>query len=133
MYSRTHKALHILLILHLSLTAFGALARPNACFCGQACEHALYDGMDTGRETPYHIRCCGSGCATCNIERIMNFDPDNLQTTSYGKTVWEPSQIPIVSNATMVANRMTNRMDLTYSLIPVRGSSIYLQSLSLLL
>ena len=133
MYRGKCKALHILLVLHLSLTTVGVATRPDACFCGQACGHSLYDRMETQRDVPNHNRCLGYECKTCNIERIMNFDPDNLHTTSYGKTVCERWQIPIISNVTLVANYTTNRMDLTYFLIPVCRSAIYLQSLSLLL
>jgi hypothetical protein len=129
----SHKALHILLILHLSLTTFSVVTRPNECFCGQACEHSLYDRMETGHDTPYHNRCLGSGCTTCNIERIMNFDPDNLQTAGYGRKICGPAQTSNISNDVLSAKDTIVRMDWCYSQTPTDGSPIYLQTLSLLL
>ena len=127
------KALHILLILHLCLATVSVVTRPDACFCGQACEHALYDRMETERDVSYHNRCRGYGCKTCNVERIMNFDPDNLQATAYGRKVYEPVHTPIISNDALLTNHTNNRMASSYSHTPIRSSAIYLQSLSLLL
>ncbi len=133
MHRPMRKALHILLILHLSLTTVSVVTRPDTCFCGKACEHSLYDPLKTERDVSYHNRCRGSGCKTCNIERVMNFDPENLHTTGYGRNVCEPGQILIISNDGLFTNHTINRVDLTCSHTPIHSSAIYLQSLSLLL
>jgi hypothetical protein len=127
-------ALHILLILHLSLTTVCVVARPDACFCGEACTHHLYDYLEPEISASYHNRCLGYGCKTCNIERIMTFDPHILQAAGYSRKISDPEQMSSnVSNDLFSTKPTTIHMDRCYSYTPRDGSPIYLQTHSFLL
>lgn len=126
------KLLHILFILHIGFTTVTVVTRPDACFCGEACKNYLYDQLATGGDISYDHRCYGYGCKTCNVERVMNFDPHNLQTAGYGRNFCESGEMSIISNDCLFTTHTIDHV-VTYYHIPNLSSAIYLQTHSLLL
>lgn len=50
------KALHILLVFHLSVPLF-VLALPDLCLCGHTCPHCLHKALDSRNNESYHEWC----------------------------------------------------------------------------
>ena len=49
----------------------------EACFCGEACLHSLQDKTTASTGSPFHHRCSGTHCKSCNLE-----DGQTLQATN---------------------------------------------------
>jgi len=55
------------LFLILSIFANGVMA--EACFCGKACLHGLQDKTETSVSSTFHVRCSGTHCKSCSLEK----------------------------------------------------------------
>lgn len=80
----TRSVLHILLSLLFCLTVYSISARPDVCFCGEACAHFL-DDEQPNNTVPYHKRCRHSDCNTCNVEKGSHPDMRTPPSADYSK------------------------------------------------
>ncbi|MGB2929397.1 MAG: hypothetical protein WBB70_10835, partial [Desulfobacterales bacterium] len=71
---RTFKTLLVIFII-LGIFPNGVMA--EACFCGEACLHSLQDKTTARTGSPFHHRCFGTHCKSCNLE-----DGQTLQATN---------------------------------------------------
>ena len=51
------KALHILLVLHVSVVMLFVLALPDLCLCGHTCPHCFHKELDSRNSESYHEWC----------------------------------------------------------------------------
>jgi hypothetical protein len=90
----TRSVLHILLSLLFCLTVYGINARPDACFCGEACAHFLCD-QQPENSLPYHKRCHHSGCKPCNVEKGTHPDMRTPPSADHGKKGGDSEQFAV--------------------------------------
>jgi hypothetical protein len=74
---RTFKTL-IVIFITLGTLANGIMA--EACFCGGACLHSLQDKTTTSTGSPFHHRCLGTHCKSCNFEDGQTLQAKNSST-----------------------------------------------------
>jgi len=89
---RTFKTLLILFII-LGIFANGAMA--EACFCGKACLHSLQDKTKTSKNSPFHHRCSGIHCKSCNLEDGQTLQAANSSTPTGNLNILDTSSIII--------------------------------------
>lgn len=127
----TQKVFHILLSLHLCLTICGMSARPDVCFCGEACAHFLYD-QQPENTLPYHKRCHRSDCKTCNVEKGTDLDLRAPRTAAYSKKCCDFQQIAITHTDGLFGDYAFSQFDSIYSVARCDPPLIYLQNCSFL-
>jgi len=66
-----------LIVIFISLGIFANGVMAEACFCGEACLHSLQDKTTASTGSPFHHRCSGTHCKSCNLE-----DGQTLQATN---------------------------------------------------
>ncbi len=89
---RTFKTLLILFII-LGIFANGAMA--ESCFCGEACLHSLQDKTKTSKGSPFHHRCSGTHCKSCNLEDGQTLQAANSSTPTGNLNILDTSAIII--------------------------------------
>ena len=49
----------------------------QACFCGETCRHGPRGTATASQSFPFHTRCCGSQCTSCNAEDVQTIKLSN--------------------------------------------------------
>ena len=76
------KIFRILLVLFLTSCIFANSVTAKACFCGDACLHSLQNTAKTGSNCPFHNRCLGTHCKSCNFEDAQTLQAKNSSTAT---------------------------------------------------
>ena len=76
------KIFGILLVLFLIFSIFGNNVTAKACFCGEACLHSLQNTAETRSNSPFHHRCLGTHCKSCNFEDAQTLQAKNFSTAT---------------------------------------------------
>ena len=71
------KTLHIFVALILVLGVFANSAWAEACFCGEACLHGLQPKAKIKVNFLFHMRCSGTRCKSCDLEKGQTFKAAN--------------------------------------------------------
>ena len=128
------RAFRLLLVLLLTLGIFVNSVMAEACFCGETCIHGLQDKVNTRGSFPFHNRCSGTHCKSCNFEdgqtlKATNASPPtgNLETLDTSFTIFVGTDYHSNNH---ILNGFCPRI---YTGIKVQSSPAYLQNLSLLL
>jgi hypothetical protein len=107
---------------------------PQACFCGEACLHGLQGTANDRQSIPFHNRCSGSRCTSCNVEDIQTIKLSKaahwtvkLKTLNAPLILSNFSDRPFNINFTKILSSRVNKY------VKVQSSPTYLQNLSLLL
>jgi len=66
----------IILCLLMAICANGVVV--EACLCGQACRHRLQYKLEARASSSFHLRCCGTNCNSCNIEKGQTLKAANI-------------------------------------------------------
>lgn len=74
---RNAKIFRLFLLIFLTMGFFANSLLPQVCFCGKACRHGLQGNAKTGRGFPFHNRCPGVQCKSCNTEDLTTFKASN--------------------------------------------------------
>jgi len=122
------KTFNILVALFLVLAVFANSPLAGACFCGQSCLH----GLQTKVNIPFHMRCPGYLCKSCELEKSQTLKATNsaihklivkIQNTAFILSTFHnfPSTYHVIKDFDSFC---------TYRAIP--SSPIYLQNLSFL-
>jgi hypothetical protein len=122
----------ILLFILIILGVFANSALAEACFCGEACLHSFQDKTKTSTRFPFHHRCSGTHCDSCDLEKgqklkaanskIQTFNVNILDTAFILSTLFDyPPNYPILKS-----------FDSFYVYEIAPSSPIYLQNLSIL-
>lgn len=74
------KIFRILFVLVLILCIFANNVTAKACFCGDACLHCLHNTAKTRSNSPFHHRCLGTHCKSCNFEDGQTLQAKNSST-----------------------------------------------------
>jgi hypothetical protein len=126
-------AFHAFIVLHFGLVIPSLSARPDACLCGQACGHGLYDGLGAKRNTPYHKRCHQSVCKSCNIEKGTSLDRQKLHNTDNAEKSSDAQNIIVICTDAPLKNETLKHLYPIYYGLTGGPLPIYLQNRALLL
>jgi hypothetical protein len=107
---------------------------PQACFCGEACLHGLQDTASDRQSIPFHNRCSGTQCTSCNVE--------DVQTIKLSKAAHSTAKLKTLNVPLILSNFSDHQLNINFikifssrlnKYVKVQSSPTYLQNLSLLL
>ena len=104
----------------------------EACLCGQACRHRLQSKLGAGVNSSFHMRCCGTNCNSCNIEKGQTLKAANTSTPTGGVKIFDTTHIICVLVDYPATIYVLKDFDVFYAYGTPPFSPIYLQNLSLL-
>ena len=121
-----------LLFILIILGVFANSVLAEACFCGEACLHSFQDKTKTSTPSPFHHRCSGTHCDSCDLEKGQKLKAATsttqtpnvkiLDTAFILSTLFDyPPNYPILKSFDSFC---------VYEIAP--SSPIYLQNLSIL-
>ncbi|MBL7180324.1 MAG: hypothetical protein ISS65_08975 [Desulfobacterales bacterium] len=126
---RIFKKLFILFLI-LGIFANGVMA--ETCFCGEACLHNLHDKAKTSASSPFHNRCSGTHCKSCNFEDGQTIKAAKSFTPSVNVKNFDTTFIISVLLDCPSTNHVSKSFGSFYSCGTVPFLPIYLKTLSLL-
>ena len=131
---RNVKIFRLFFIQFLIMGLFANSLLPQACFCGEACLHGLQGTANDRQSIPFHNRCAGTQCASCNVEDVQTI---KLSEAAHSKVKLKTLNAPLI---------LSNFSDHQYNFnfikifsfrlnkyLKVQSSPTFLQNLSLLL
>jgi hypothetical protein len=74
---RNVKKFRLYVVQFLIMALFAGSLLPQACFCGEACLHGLQVTAKAGQSFPFHNRCSGTQCTSCNVEDVQTIKLSN--------------------------------------------------------
>jgi hypothetical protein len=74
---RNVKIFRLFFIKFLIIGFFANSLLPQACFCGEACRHGPQGTAPAGQSFPFHNRCPGTQCTSCNAEDVQRIKLSN--------------------------------------------------------
>ena len=122
-------------ILVALLLAFGVFANSvlaEACFCGQACPHGLQAKAKLKVDFLFHMRCSGTLCKSCDMEKGQKLKAANSATQTYHVKTFDTVFILPAFLDFPSTYHIPKEFDAFYSYGIIPSSSIYLQNLSIL-
>ena len=128
---RIFKTLLVIFII-LGIFANGVMA--EACFCGEACSHSLQGKTTTSKGSPFHHRCSGTHCKSCNLEDGQTLQATNSPTPASNLNILDTSLIILFltdyysDNPTIINFHPQND-----TFLKLQSSTIYILNLSLLI
>ena len=131
---RNFKLFRLFFVKFLIIGLFTNSLLPQACFCGEACLHALQGKTKARLSFLLHTRCSGTQCKSCNFEDIQTLKVSNpTHSTEKLNTLNTPFILSNFSNYQFNINLITIFFSRLYNYVKVQSSPTYLQNLSLLL
>jgi hypothetical protein len=78
----------------LNIFANGLMA--ETCFCGNACLHGLQDKTETSASSTFHVRCSGTQCKSCSLEKSQTLKTVNFSSPSGNAKILDTTFIVFV-------------------------------------
>ena len=119
-----------LLFILIILGVFANSALAEACFCGEACLHSFQDKTST--RSPFHHRCSGTHCDSCDLEKGQKLKAANSKTQMPNLKILDASFILSVLFDYPPDYPILKSFDSFYVYEIAPSSPIYLQNLSIL-
>jgi hypothetical protein len=104
----------------------------EVCLCGQACRHILQGKLEAGVNSSFHMRCCGTNCNSCNIEKGQTLKAANTSAKTGGAKILDTTHIVFVFVDYPASSYILKDFDVLYACRTLPSSPIYLRNLSLL-
>jgi len=104
----------------------------EACLCGQACRHSLQSKLGAGLNSSFHMRCCGTNCNSCNMEKGQTLKAANTSTPTGGAKILDTTHIIFELADYPASINVLKNFAVFYPGRTLTSSPIYLQNLSLL-
>lgn len=125
------KKIYFIVSLFLVCTVFlnGALA--EACLCGESCPHSPKNKPKFAVNLTFHMRCSGTVCRSCVLEKGQIFKAVNSSVRTYQVKILDmavffpPTDYPSICHVFKNAESFYNRGS-------VPSIPVYLQNLSIL-
>jgi hypothetical protein len=131
---RNVKIFRLFFIQFLIIGLFANSLLPQACFCGEACLHGLQGTANDRQSIPFHNRCAGTHCTSCNVE--------DVQTIKLSKAAHSTVKLKTLNAPLILSNFSDHQFNINFikifssrlnKYVKVQSSPTYLQNLSLLL
>ena len=131
---RKVKIFRLFFVQFLIIGFFANSLLPQACFCGEACLHGLQGTAKARQSFPFHNRCPGTQCKSCNVEDVQTIKLSNAaHSTAKLKTFNAPLILSNFSDHQLNINFIKIFSSHFNKYVKVQSSPTYLQNLSLLL
>ena len=131
---RSVKIFRLFFVQFLIVCLFANSLLPQACFCGEACLHGLQGTANDRQSIPFHNRCAGTQCTSCNVEDVQTIKlSKDAHSTVKLKTLNAPLILLNFSNHQFNINFIKIFSSRLNKYVKVQSSPTYLQNLSLLL
>jgi hypothetical protein len=119
------------LVLILGIFSKGVMA--EVCFCGQSCLHGPGEGSEARKNFPFHNRCSGGHCKSCNIEEGQTLKTANTSSPTGNVKIFDTTCTAslLIDYPSTIHNFQINGS--SYACITVPSLPIYLKTLSLLI
>lgn len=131
---RNLSILRIFLALFLILGVFVNSVMAESCFCGEACLHSFQNKSKTRASFPFHNRCSGTNCKSCNFEYGQTLKAKNSSTPTDSFKSLELSFVMFfLTNLHFDHHIIEDFSTRLYAFLKFQSSPIYIQNLSLLL
>jgi hypothetical protein len=107
---------------------------PQACFCGEACQHGFQGKTKASPSFLFHTRCSGTQCKSCNFEDVQSLKASSAaHSTGKLKTLNTPFILSNFSECQINVNFIRIFFFRPNRYLKVQSPPTYLQNLSLLL
>ena len=126
------KVFKTLIALFLILSVFANIALAEFCFCGKACLHGPRSKTKIKVNSLFHLRCPGTLCKSCNLEKGQTLRAANSATQTLSLKTIDTGFIIFTLPDYPSTNHILKDLDSFYACIRVPSSPIYLQKHSLL-
>jgi len=131
---RNVKMLRLFFVQFLIMGLFANSLLPQACFCGEACLHGLQGTAKARQSFPFHNRCPGTQCKSCNVEDVQTIKLSNAaHSTAKLKTLNAPLILFNFLDYQSNVNFIRTFFSRPNKYVKVQSSPVYLRNLSLLL
>jgi hypothetical protein len=104
----------------------------EACLCGQACWHNPLNKLGAGVNSSFHVRCFGSNCNSCNIEKGQALKAANTSTQTGGVKIFDTTHVIFVLVDYPATIHILKDFGVFYACRTLPFTPIYLQNLPLL-
>jgi hypothetical protein len=104
----------------------------EVCLCGEACRHILQGKLEAGVNSSFHMRCCGTNCNSCNIEKGQTLKAANTRTPTGSVKIFDATHVISVLVDYPATIHILKDFGVFYGCTPLPSSPIYLRNLSLL-
>ena len=131
---RNVKIFRLFFVQFLIMGLFANSLLPQACFCGEACLHGLQGTANDRQSIPFHNRCSGTQCTSCNVV--------DVQTIKLSKAAHSTAKLKTLNVPLILSNFSDHQLNINFikifssclnKYVKVQSSPTYLQNLSLLL
>jgi len=123
-----------LLVIFIILGIFANGVMAEICFCGKACSHSLQDKTKTSTGYPFHHRCSGTHCKSCNLEDGQTLQATNSPTPASSLNILDTSLIILFLTDYYSDNpTIINFYPQNDTFLKLQSSTIYILNLSLLI
>jgi len=127
-----HRKVSYIIVLFLLMGICTNSVIGEACLCGQACRHSLQSKLGSGVNSSFHMRCCGTNCNSCNIEKGQTLIASNTFTPTGIVKNFDTTHIIFVFVDYSANIHILKDCGVFYANRPLASFPIYLQNLSLL-
>ena len=127
-----HRKVSYIIVLFLLMGICTNSVMSEACLCGQACRQSLQSKVEVKVNFSFHMRCCGTSCNSCNIEKGQSLKAANtFNPTGSVKIFDTPHTISVFVDYPAISHILKD-FGIFYACRTLSSSPIYLQNLSLL-
>lgn len=127
-----HRKASYIIVLFLLMGICTNSVMGEVYLCGQACRHSMKNKLEAGVNSSFHMRCCGTNCNSCNIEKGQTLKAANTSTPTGGVKIFDTTHIIFVLVDYPATIHMLKDFGVFYACRTLPSSPIYLQNLSLL-
>ena len=125
------KIFKISVALFLVLGVFANSALAEACFCGQACFHGLQPKAKIKVNFLFHMRCSGTLCKSCDLEKGQELKAANSATRTLNVKILDTAILSTLFDYPSTYHILKD-FDTFCARRAIPSSPIYLQNLSIL-
>jgi len=123
-----------LFVIFITLGIFTNGVMAEACFCGEACSHGLQGKTTTRTSPPFHHRCSGTHCKSCNLEDGQTLQATNSPAPASNLNILDTSSIILF----LTDDYSDNHSIISFypqndTFVKLQSSTIYILNLSLLI
>ena len=130
--SMGHRKASYMIVLFLLMGICTNSVMSEACLCGQACRHSQQSKLEAGVNSSFHMRCCGTNCNSCNMEKGQSLKAANTFKPPGNLKVLDTTQTISVFDDYPATNYILKDFGVFYVCSALPSAQIYLKNLSLL-
>jgi hypothetical protein len=130
--SMGHRKASYIIVLFLLMGIWTNSVTSEACLCGQACRHSLQSKLEAGVNSFFHMRCCGTNCNSCNIEKGQSLKAANTFKTTGNLQVLDRTPTISMFVDYPATSHTIKDFGVFYTCRAILSAQIYLKNLSLL-